>query len=79
MRKALTATYDGTVLKLDESLDLKANTRVRVTIEEAEAPGETSGNFERAAGSWKDLVDCDRLIQDIYRSRTLQTRKEPRL
>lgn len=84
MGKALTATYDGSVLRPDESLDLEANTRVRLTIEEAgvadnPAPGKEADGFRRAAGSWKDLIDCDLLVRDIYKSRSLQTRQEPHL
>jgi hypothetical protein len=30
--------------------------------------------FRRAAGSWKDLVDTDKLIEDIYESRRISTR-----
>ena len=28
--------------------------------------------FERAAGSWKGLVDTERLIKDIYESRRIR-------
>ena len=45
MTRTLKATFDGEVLLLDEPLDLKPNTRVRVTIETSSAPqisGETS-------------------------------------
>jgi hypothetical protein len=30
--------------------------------------------FRRSAGSWKDLVDTDKLIEDIYESRRISTR-----
>jgi hypothetical protein len=30
--------------------------------------------FRRAAGSWKDLVDTGKLIEDIYESRRISTR-----
>ncbi len=33
MITTLTATYDGEVLRPDEPIDLKPNTRVRITIE----------------------------------------------
>lgn len=38
MTKTLEATYDGSVLRLDEPLNLQPNTRVRVTIETREDP-----------------------------------------
>ena len=31
------------------------------------------------AGSWKDLIDCDQLIKDIYESRKISTRSIPKL
>ena len=40
---------------------------------------EDKGDFYEAAGAWKDLVDCDRLILDIYTSRLVDTREEPKL
>ena len=38
MTRTIEATFDGEVLLLDEPLDLKPNTRVRVTIETSGAP-----------------------------------------
>ena len=38
MTRTIEATFDGEVLLLDEPLDLKPNTRVRVTIETSDAP-----------------------------------------
>jgi hypothetical protein len=31
--------------------------------------------FRAAAGGWKDLVDTDQLIEDIYADRALETRE----
>ena len=52
MTRTLEATFDGEVLLLDEPLDLKPNTRVRVTIETSGAP-HISGNAFR--GSLREL------------------------
>jgi hypothetical protein len=30
--------------------------------------------FRSAAGGWKDLIDVDRFIEDIYESRRISTR-----
>ena len=35
--------------------------------------------FLRSAGSWKGLVDTERLIRDIYENRLISTRPEPKL
>jgi len=39
----------------------------------------TETSFRRAAGAWKETVDAEALIRDIYASRVLATRPEPRL
>ena len=59
-------------------------------LKEAEAEihpasrGKTSGRadddaFRRSAGSWKGLVDAEKLIRDIYADRLINTRPEPKL
>jgi len=40
MTRTVNATFDGDVLRTDEPVDLKPNTRVRVTIETVESPTE---------------------------------------
>lgn len=51
-----------------EKLDLPEGTEVTVTI--CKVPGSRDREaFLSAAGSWKGLVDCKKLIRDIYRSR----------
>jgi hypothetical protein len=47
------------------------STKRRRGREKTEADYES---FRRAAGSWKDLVDTDKLIEDIYESRRISTR-----
>jgi len=57
-----------------EEVELEEGKEVIVTIKEI--PKETKDAFERAAGSWKGLVDTERLIKDIYESRRIRA---PRL
>ena len=52
MTRTLEATFDGEALILDEPLDLKPNTRVRVTIETRGAP-QRSGTDSQ--GSLREL------------------------
>ena len=42
-----------------------------ITIETAsgQAEADTAGPFSDLAGSWVGLVDCDRLLADVYASR----------
>ena len=51
-------------------MELEEGEEVIVTIKEH--PKETKDAFERAAGSWKGLVDTERLIRDIYESRRIR-------
>lgn len=47
--KTLYATYDGQVLRPEDPLQLPANTRVRLTIEDADKPASTPASFLRTA------------------------------
>ena len=33
--------------------------------------------LESSAGGWKDIVDCEQLIHDIYESRSADSRSQP--
>jgi len=45
MSQTLEAMFDGEVLRPDEPIDLKPNTRVRITIEPTEEIGNKSKSF----------------------------------
>jgi predicted DNA-binding antitoxin AbrB/MazE fold protein len=52
MTKTLEAVYDGKALRLDEPLDLKPNTRVRVTIVvQTDVPRKVGGSVRELFGS----------------------------
>ncbi len=51
MTKTLNAIYDGKVLRPDEPIELKPNTRVRVTIETVDQSKAKSRSFLRTARS----------------------------
>jgi len=53
MTKTLEATYDGETLRPDEPLDLKPNTRVRVTIEMPVESEKKQGDISRFFGAWE--------------------------
>jgi predicted DNA-binding antitoxin AbrB/MazE fold protein len=65
-------------LELMEKVDLPEGAEVAVTITETAAPRDFAA-LRRSAGSWRGLVDADKLIRNIYRDRLLSTRKRPRL
>lgn len=52
MTRTLNARFDGSVLRLDEPLNLKPNTRVRVTIQtRTDLPQESRGKLRELFGS----------------------------
>jgi predicted DNA-binding antitoxin AbrB/MazE fold protein len=60
-----------------EPIDVPDGTEVTVTIA-GEPSAEDIEAFRRSAGSWRGLVDADRLIADIYESRLPGMRPESR-
>ena len=70
MEKTIKARFLEGIFKPVEKVELEEGEEVIVTIKEI--PKGTKGAFERAAGSWKDLVDTERLIKDIYESRRIR-------
>lgn len=65
-------------LELIDKVDLPEGAEIAVTITES-APVRDFDAFRRSAGSWRGLVDADKLIRNIYRDRLISPRKKPRL
>ncbi len=74
MGRAIKARFKKGIIEPLEELKLEEGKEILIVIEEL--PKED--RFERAAGSWKDLVDCERLLEDFLESRKI-TRPEVRL
>lgn len=71
MSKQIEVTYENGVLRPDEPLDLKPNTRVRVTLDAVSDPERPSGTLRELFGS-VDLAhptgaDNDRIDADLAR------------
>ena len=66
------------VLTLLGKLDIPEGKEVSVTILESPARRNAEG-LRKSAGGWKDLVDAEKLIEQIYADRLISTRPEPRL
>ena len=78
MGRTVRARVKGGTLELLEKVDLPEGEEVTVTI--LEVPSRHSREmFRRAAGAWKDTVDAEALIRNIYADRLIATRPEPRL
>jgi predicted DNA-binding antitoxin AbrB/MazE fold protein len=78
MGGTIRARFRRGVIEPLEKVDLPEGKELTVTILEVPS-GEDDEAFRKAAGSWKDLVDADALIRNIYADRLLSTRPEPRL
>jgi predicted DNA-binding antitoxin AbrB/MazE fold protein len=66
------------MLELLDKIDLPEGKEVSVTILDVPSPADRAA-FRRSAGSWKDTVDAETLIKNIYESRQLSTRPVPKL
>jgi predicted DNA-binding antitoxin AbrB/MazE fold protein len=66
------------MLELLDNIDLPDGTEVTVTILAAPSPEDREA-CRRAAGGWKDTVDAEELITNIYADRLIATRPVPRL
>jgi predicted DNA-binding antitoxin AbrB/MazE fold protein len=78
MGATVRARVKGGTLELLETVNLPEGEEVTVTI--IEAPSRTDREaFRRAAGAWRDTVDAETLIRNIYADRLISTRPEPRL
>jgi predicted DNA-binding antitoxin AbrB/MazE fold protein len=78
MRNTVRARVKAGMLELLENVDLPEGTEVTVTIVDEPSPADREA-FRRAAGGWKETVDADTLINNIYESRLLSTRPVPKL
>jgi predicted DNA-binding antitoxin AbrB/MazE fold protein len=78
MAETIRARVRAGMLELLETINLPEGTEVTVTIRE-DAPIADREAFRRAAGGWKDTVDAEALIKNIYESRLLSTRPVPKL
>jgi hypothetical protein len=66
------------MLELLDNIDLPEGAEVTVTILDKPSTRDREA-FRRAAGGWKDTVDADTLIKNIYESRLLSTCPVPQL
>ena len=78
MGETIRARVKGGVLEPLEKTDLPEGKEVLITVVRvAEDPDDEA--FLRSKGSWKGLIDAEKLIHDIYEDRLIVTREEPKL
>lgn len=78
MQRVVKGTYENGVFRPDESVDLEDGARVVMSI--SSEGSEKKGDFSKmrsSAGGWRDTVDCEKLIEEIYADRLKSSRSEP--
>ena len=78
MGSTIKARFSGGILKPLETLELKEGDEVTITIVSSHSKSGPDW-LRRTAGGWAGLVDADELKREIYDSRLIATRTEPRL
>jgi predicted DNA-binding antitoxin AbrB/MazE fold protein len=78
MGSTIRARFSDGALKPLEALELKEGEEVTITIVSSSSRAGTDW-LERTAGGWAGLVDAEELKREIYDSRLIATRTEPRL
>jgi predicted DNA-binding antitoxin AbrB/MazE fold protein len=78
MGGTIRARVKGGVLEPVEKTDLPEGKEVWITVVGvADDPDREA--FLRSKGGWKELIDAEKFIHDIYEDRLLDTREEPKL
>ena len=78
MSSTVRARVKAGMLELLEKINLPEGTEVAVAILDESSAADREA-FRRAAGGWKDTVDAETLIKNIYESRLLSARPVPKL
>ncbi len=78
MTETIRAIFRNGKFELLDQIDLKEGMEVTLSVIKPLTEEDRTA-FREAAGAWKDLVDCDQLIKDVYASRLVSTREEPKL
>ncbi len=78
MSSTIRAKVKNGVLKPLEKIDLPEGSEVALTIHRIPSAADVEAS-RRTAGSWKEKVDAETLIRNIYADRLISTRPEPEL
>ena len=71
------ATYTDGVFKPTGRVDLDDGAEVVISVSNGTNPESDFKALASSAGSWKDTIDCDQLLRDIYDSRAKVTNRNP--
>ncbi len=71
MEKTIKAKFSNGVIRPLEVLDVEEGKELIITVKELSP----EDRFEKAMGSWRNTIDCDQLIKDIYESRRFSAQR----
>ena len=77
--ETIKARFKNGVIEPLENVELRDGEEVVLTIVRQSATKHSLDAFRKSRGGWKDLIDCEKLKNDIYESRSIQTRPEVKL
>lgn len=75
MEKTIRAKFKKGVIEPLEKLELKEGEEVEVTLSTPSRVKKALEAIRSTAGAWKETIDCEELIKDIYESRRLSARR----
>lgn len=78
MGDTIRARVRGGMLEPIDRIELREGEEVTVTIIDLPSRRDFAA-FARARGGWRGTVDAEALVRNIYESRLVATRPEPRL
>jgi len=76
MGKTVRARFSKGLIEPLEKVDIREGEEIVISILKASskrAKKNFSDALKRTAGGWKDLIDCDKLIENIYNDRLIAT------
>jgi hypothetical protein len=71
------ARYKNGIIEPLEKVEIKEDSEITLALLEPLEPD--PNGLIRSFGGWKDTVDCDELIKNIYADRLISTRPEVKL
>ena len=75
--REFTATYSNGVFRPAVPLDIEDGSTVVLSLADAPTLDQNAELFEASAGSWADIVDAEKLIDEIREMRIANSRHHP--
>ena len=69
MGREIRARYSEGKIEPLEKVELKEGEEITITIQEERTSAKARDSLARAAGAWKDTLDFDAYLKDLYAAR----------